>query len=204
VAALLLGFSLSLFVEDIIQIWETMVHVVVTMVLVPATFRWHWWRFGARAFVAGMVGSAVFLAVRVLVFPRLPPQISLAVDTMGCLAVTWIAAWTFRPASMDVLVDFYSSVRPFGRWGPVRREAVARGRVRQDDREPLFDALNGLLAAILQLALCLVPFCAFLRIGSMAIAWAAVAIAVGIVLYFTWYRRLPPRDEGATVSGETR
>ena len=66
--ALGLGFAFSMFVENIIQIWETMVHVVVTMILVPATMRWHWWRFGPWAFVVGMIGSAIALSVRVLFF----------------------------------------------------------------------------------------------------------------------------------------
>jgi Na+/proline symporter len=196
VVALTLGFVLSLSIQNVIQIWEAMIHVVVTMVLVPATFRWHWWRFSARAFVAGMVGSTVLLALRVIFFGDLPPQASLLLDTANCLVVTFAASWLTRPASMDVLVSFYANVRPFGLWGPVRREAVRRGLVAADDREPLFDLANGLLTAVLQFSLCLIPFYAMLRQWSQALIWLGVAGALGIVLYFTWYRQLPPFDGG--------
>ncbi|HMP68597.1 MAG TPA: hypothetical protein PKA76_04540, partial [Pirellulaceae bacterium] len=152
-AALGLGFAFSLLVENIIQIWETMVHVVVTMVLVPATMRWHWWRFGARAFVAGMIGSALMLGGRVLFFGNLPPHISLPIDTLNCLVVTLIAGWLTRPTHTDVLVDFYARVKPFGFWAPIRREAVRRGRVADNDREPMFDMLNGGQAVELQFTL---------------------------------------------------
>ncbi|MCK4579637.1 MAG: hypothetical protein KAU50_12665, partial [Candidatus Marinimicrobia bacterium] len=59
--ALLLGLVFSISFEDIISIWEMMVLVVVTMILVPSTMRWHWWRFSARAFVLSMVTSAAMI-----------------------------------------------------------------------------------------------------------------------------------------------
>jgi hypothetical protein len=51
VAAVLIGFVFSLSFSNIVTAWETMVFVVVTVILVPATLRWHYWRFGAKAFV---------------------------------------------------------------------------------------------------------------------------------------------------------
>ncbi len=197
--ALGLGFAFSLLVENIIQIWEVMVHVVVTMVLVPATLRWHWWRFGPQAFVAGMIGSAILLGFRVLFFGDLPPYLTLPIDTFNCLAVTLIAGWLLPSASTDVLVDFYARVRPFGFWGPIRKEAVRRGRVAADDREPWFDMLNGSLTVVLQFSLALIPLYALLRSWSASLMWLGVAAAVGLVLYFTWYRNLPPWDEDKEV-----
>ncbi|HMP80072.1 MAG TPA: hypothetical protein PKD54_11515 [Pirellulaceae bacterium] len=194
-AALGLGFAFSLLVENIITIWETMVHVVVTMVLVPATLRWHWWRFGPMAFVAGMIGSAVLLGARVLFFGDLPSHLSLPIDTFNCLVVTLVAGWLARPASTEVLVDFYARVRPFGFWGPIRKEAIRRGRVSADNREPWFDMLNGGLTVVLQFSLALIPIYTMFRLWNAALLWFGVAAAVGLVLYFTWFCTLPGWDE---------
>ena len=59
VVAVLIGFVFSLSFTNIVTAWEMMVFVVVTVILVPATLRWHYWRFGAKAFVWSMGVSAV-------------------------------------------------------------------------------------------------------------------------------------------------
>jgi len=198
VVALATGFFISLFVENIVEIWEAMVHVVVTMVLVPATFRWHWWRFSARAFVWGMIGSAVLLAGRVAlsatVLPDWPRYTIITVDMANCLAATLLAGWLTRPTNLEVLVDFYARVRPFGFWGPVRHEAVRRGLVPANDREPTFDLINGVLTVVFQFSLCLIPFYGMLRLWPQTMAWTGLAAGLAVILYFTWYKQLPPRE----------
>ncbi len=96
---------------------------------------------------------------------------------------------------MDILVDFYSRIRPFGFWRPVRKEAVRRGLVPAKDTMPAFDALNGFLSAGFQLSLALAPFYLLLRVWNQAIIWVCVAAALAFVLYFTWYKKLPGWDE---------
>jgi hypothetical protein len=61
---------------------------------------------------------------------------------------------------------------------------------------PALDAVNGFLTAGFQISLALVPFYCFLRIWNQAIAWAAGAVILGIILYFTWYKNLPSQNEG--------
>jgi len=194
-AALLAGFGLSIAFTDIVSAWETMVFAVVTVVLVPSTFRWHWWRFGPRGFALAMAASAAFLVLRIIAVQGQPHRVTLPIDVLGCLIITLGAAFLTRPAGMDVLVRFYARVRPFGFWGPVRREAVARGLVPAGDRMPAIDILNGLLSAVFQFSLAAIPFCGLLGLKRQALAWAGAAIVLAAILYVTWYRTLPARDE---------
>jgi Na+/proline symporter len=195
VAAVLVGFLLSLSFSSIISAWETMVFVVVTVILVPATLRWHYWRFGARAFVGSMAISTVLITLRVIFVKGLHAAASLGLDMGLCLAVTIAFSFFTKPADMEVLVKFYSRIRPFGVWGPVRREAVRRGLVPARDKMPAIDALNGLITAVFQFSLALLPFFAFLRNWRQFGVWASVAAGVAVVLYFTWYKNLPAKDE---------
>lgn len=196
VAALLLGFVSSMLFVDIISAWETMIFVVVTMILVPATFRWHWWRFSAKAFVWSMAASACVVLLQKVFFPEWSASTSLLAVILGCLGITIAIGFLHKPTDMDILVGFYSRIRPFGLWGPVRRLAEQRGLVPKKDKMPMMDALNGLLTAGFQLSLALVPFYCFLRIWGQAAAWGASAVTLAIILYFTWYKNLPSRDEG--------
>ena len=195
VVALLVGFGFSLSFTNIVTAWETMVFVWVTVILVPATLRWHYWRFSARAFVWSMGVSAVLILSRLVALPHLPAYASLAVDVGLCLVTTLAVSALTRPTDMDVLVRFYARVRPFGFWGPVRREAVRLGLVPARDPMPAMDALNGLLTAGFQFSIALVVFYFFLRRWPSFLSWAAVLLALSALLYFTWYKNLPAKDE---------
>jgi SSS family solute:Na+ symporter len=195
IAAVAVGFVLSLLFKDVVSAWETMIFVVVTMILVPATCRWHWWRFSARAFVWSMAATAVLIALQKTFFGGWSAARTLGFDITASLVLTLAIGWLCRPTDMDVLVKFYARIRPFGFWGPVRAEAVRRGLVPAHDHMPLMDALNGVITAAFQLTLALVPFYLFLRDWPRFWAWTAALAALGVVLYFTWYRNLPSPDE---------
>jgi len=195
VVAVLIGFVFSLSFSNIVTAWETMVFVVVTVILVPATLRWHYWRFGAKAFVWGMGVSAALITLRLILLRGLHASASLAIDMGLSLVTTAVAAAVTKPADMEVLVKFYTRVRPFGFWGPVRRECVRRGLVPAHDKMPRIDMLNGLVTAVFQFSLALLPFYLFLRYWKQLGIWSAVVALLAFILYFTWYKNLPSKDE---------
>jgi Na+/proline symporter len=195
VIALLLGFIFSLSFANIITAWETMIFIVVTVILVPATLRWHYWRFSAKAFVWSMAISAGLITLRKIFFNYFSASTSLAGDTGLCFLTTMIITFLTNPTDMEVLVRFYSRVRPFGFWGPVRREAVKRGLVPASDKMPAMDALNGILTAVFQFSLALLAFYTFLRNWPQLAIWASVTAGLAIILYFTWYKNLPSKEE---------
>jgi len=194
--AVLLGFYFSLSFKDVISAWETMIFVVVTMILVPATFRWHWWRFSAKAFVWGMISSALIIIFQKTFFNQWSITTSLLFNIAGSFIATAVIGSITKPADMNVLVKFYTNVRPFGFWKPVRTEAVKLGLVPERDKMPAIDLLNGFITAAFQLSLAIVPFYVFLRMWTNVIIWSCVLAALAIILYFTWYKNLPAKDEG--------
>ena len=103
------------------------------------------------------------------------------------------ASWPRRTSFF--CVRFYAKVRPFGVWGPVRREAERRGLVPVKDKMPQIDALNGLITAAFQFSLAALPFYFFLRQWRQLGIWAAAAAGLTGILYFTWYKNLPAKDE---------
>ncbi len=193
--AITLGFVFSLAFNDIVSAWETMIFIVVTMILVPATCRWHWWKFSAKAFVWSMSLTAAFILAQKVLFPEWGVVLTLGVDTMASLILTIGIGMMTDPAPMDALVAFYAKVRPFGFWGPVRREAERRGLVPVGDRMPMIDLMNGGITVVFQICLALTPFYLFLRQWDKMIMMLALTLAIGVVLYFTWYKNLPSPDE---------
>ncbi len=195
VLAIIIGFIMSLLFTDIITAWETMIFVVVTMILVPSTFRWHWWRFSAKAFVWGMAASTVIIALQKIFFADWSAALTLAVDIIGSFITTLIIGFVFKPTDMEVLVKFYSKVRPLGFWKPVRLEAERRGLVPIGDKMPAMDGLNGILTIFFQVSLALIPFYLILQFWGNMMMWIGIFLVLGVVLYFTWYKNLPAKDE---------
>jgi SSS family solute:Na+ symporter len=193
--AITLAFIFSLYFKDIVSAWETMIFVVVTMILAPATMRWHWWRFSAKAFVWSMIFSAVVILVQKLFFNSWSAQLSLSFDTISSVIISLISGFVFKPTNMETLLKFYSRVRPFGFWKPIRLEAEKRGLIPVKDSMPKYDVLNGFLTVIFQVSLALIPFFLFLRQWKNMIAWVFVFAIMGVFLYFTWYKKLPSPEE---------
>lgn len=194
-ATVVVAFSFSFLYEEIISIWELMIFVILTMMLLPGTLRWHWWRFGARAFVWSMVGTGCIALLQKLLFPSWPVHTSLAVNVLAAFVLTVIITFVTKPTDTEILVKFYSRVQPFGFWKPIRLEAERRGLVPVNNRMPRIDLMNGFIASAFQLTLAIIPFYAFLRNWTQVLIWSGICITTSIVLYFTWYKNLPSADE---------
>ena len=153
-----------------------------------------------RAVVSGVLVSAV------LVFGvQVWRGVWLDFPTVGLVwaLVTVVAGFVFSPAEKDALVRFYTHVRPFGWWGPIKREAIQRGLLTPGDRTNYYDAANSLLCPIFQVCICLVPFYAFMRLWHPCVISLLVLLGSCIALYFTWYRQLPAKDEQVGGSRES-
>jgi solute:Na+ symporter, SSS family len=192
---LLVALIASFSFDNIISAWETMIFVVVTMILIPATMRWHWWRFSARAFVYGMIASAVFIILQKIFLTNISMTQSLGVNISASLVLCLIIGFLNKPPEMDVLVKFYAHVKPFGFWNPVRKAAIENGLMKQGDKTQYLDALNLLLICAFQFSLAMIPFYAFLRKWKNFYLSLSLVLGIAFILYFTWYKILPSRDE---------
>ncbi|MEK6754633.1 MAG: hypothetical protein AABZ02_00625 [Bacteroidota bacterium] len=60
---------------------------------------------------------------------------------------------------------------------------------------PRIDILNGILTVFLQVSLALIAFYLFLREWGLLSFWIGITLTLGVILYFTWYKNLPSREE---------
>jgi hypothetical protein len=142
-----------------------------------------------------MIATALFIAFQKILFTSIPSTNSLFINVISSLIITIIIGFIVKPTDKQILVSFYSRIRPFGFWGPVRLEAIAQGLVKASDREPMWDAINGLIVPVFQFMIALLPFYLFLRKWPQFWLAAGLLVIVTIVLYFTWYKNLPSKDE---------
>jgi len=192
---ILVGFGISFMYEQIVSAWELLLYVMLTMIMVPAALRWHWWRFGARAFLWSMFASTGVVVVHKIFLNDLPLYWAIAFLMLSSFVLTVLITFLTKPADFETMVRFYVKVRPFGVWGPVRREAVRRGLVPTKDPLPSMDVLNSVIASFFQLCLGIIPLYMFMKDWTSMSLWLALGVGTLIVLYFTWYKFLPSPDE---------
>ena len=153
--------------------------------------KWIWWRFNGYGYFWGMVTGLVISLLVPKLFPDLSvilafPLVILPVSTLGSI----LGCLLTPPDDMEVLKNFYRSVRPWGYWEPVLKE------IRKED--PIFvpnnnfkrDMLNTAVGTIWQMALIVMPIYLVLRdFRDMAVA-IAVILVTSVILKYNWYDKL--------------
>ena len=110
---------------------------------------------------------------------------------------------------MTTLERFYENVQPAGAWLPVQQRVLARNSGFKRETPFSLEALNTLLALIGICTLYIGTLYLILHRQTTAFACFATTAVMCILLYFTWYKHLPPpapvasEDESATTEKTT-
>jgi SSS family solute:Na+ symporter len=152
--------------------------------------KWYWWRFNANGFfygmLAGIAGALVFSrffsGVEFLFYFPLLFAISLA----GC----FIGTYTAPSTNIEVLKQFYSTVRPWGFWKPIHEQVMRENPSFQPNRRFKLDMFNVVLGIIAQLCLTILPMYIVLWLKLPLLITIVILIAIIITLKKTWWDKL--------------
>jgi SSS family solute:Na+ symporter len=190
------GILVGMQARNINDIFDWIMMVLGTAVLMPNVLRWFWWRFNGMGFAIGtLVGvAAAVVSISAPAFRDAPSYqsfpILLAVSVLSSVAATLLSP----PTDMQTLKQFYRHVRPAGFWGPVRRAVLAeRGELPRGTFR--WDVVTALIVATGLQALFLMSTYACTHQWREFSVAGAVVLACGVATYFTWYTKLPDRDE---------
>ena len=165
-------------------------------VVFPNILRWYWWRLNGWGYSAGVLGGIV-LAILVPLFPEVPTQFTFPLLCLGSIVGCVGGSLLTAPVDRETLKQFYVNVRPFGAWGPVRRELGPEDLTQRSEVAESFrlGVVNAILGVVLIAGLYLFPCYIVGHWHTQALVWFAAIIGSGIALYFTWYRNLPVSEE---------
>ena len=111
--------------------------------------------------------------------------------------VTVVASLATEPVAMDDLANFYKKTGVWGFWGPVERRVAETDPGFRRESECGRDLRNVLLGVLLLIGLYLGPMYMILHRFVTTASCLLSAAALAVVLFFVWYRRLPPPDAPA-------
>jgi hypothetical protein len=113
--------------------------------------------------------------------------LTLVVSTVACIGVSLMTP----PLEKEVSAQFYAQVRPFGLWSRARVTALALGLTMAPALSAPLAAVNVLIGLVASFSLFMAPVYFLGRWPADGVICTLVFCACVVVLYFTWYRKLP-------------
>jgi Na+/proline symporter len=156
--------------------------------------KWIWWRFNAIGYFWGMLFGLIASTVKLFFFPEIVdiyiwPLIFLF-SMFGCLIGTFTTPFENR----EQVKQYYRQTRPWGFWGPIKREVMAEDPDFVPNKDMGRDGINILVGIVWQLAQVVLPIYLMIRMHEEVLVWAVVLLAATWFLKKNWWDRLHLHD----------
>ena len=195
----LLGFLFGIIVGSINEVMLWIVNALGGGYTASNVLKWDWGRLNVYGYCWGMVagiGSAFVIAAFIPSVAALSsfPYV-LGVSLIGCVAGSYLT----DPEPDDVLIDFYTRVKPWGFWGPV----LAKVRLRHPDFQPnrnfRRDMFNVVVGTAWQTTLVALPIFIVIHETTSMLVTLGVLVVTSVILKLNWWNKL---DEISDVDDE--
>ncbi|MHC4530136.1 MAG: sodium:solute symporter family transporter [Planctomycetota bacterium] len=190
VVGILIGFVFS----SIDQIIHWIFMAFGSGILMPLVLRWYWWRFNGWGCTVGMVTGVLASLGQAAFYPDSALYLSVPVIMGLSLSCSIIATLLTKPTESETLDGFYVKVRPWGFWGPVKRRVQAAVTPKAVDSAACDIAVT-LMGMPWIIALYMAPIYLITHCWVQFLISSGVVVVSSILLYFLWYKNLPPVNE---------
>ncbi|MGI8469735.1 MAG: sodium:solute symporter family transporter [Pyrinomonadaceae bacterium] len=194
---IVVGLIISVFGTSINTAFLWIFGTLAAGILPPNVLRWYWWRLNGQGYAAGVFGGMalslgqVFLDTTFLNQP-LPLYIGFPVIAICSTIITIAVSLLTQPTDINTLKNFYRKVQPAGAWNPAREAVLAETPDFKKQSPFKLDFFNTIIALIGITALYVSMLYLILHRLEIAFSLLATTLIAVIILYFTWYKTLPP------------
>jgi Na+/proline symporter len=191
VVVVIVSIIFGLFAQDVNSVLQWIVSALYGSYVVSNVLKWYWWRFNGYGYFWGMV----FGLIPALIFPYVFSETLdlyyfpwlLIISLSGAMLGTFLT----KPTDEKTLKEFYSTVRPWGFWGPIKRKVLADNPDFAVNKNFKRDMLNVVLGTIGQTALVALPI--YVVLQEAIPIWIAIGVTAvcAFIMKKTWWDTLP-------------
>jgi Na+/proline symporter len=182
------GIAIGMQAESITEIWEWLMTGLTAAIVVPNVLRWYWWRINGWGYAAGTLVGTVCAFVPFFSDTPWPMYYTFPLVVSGSFIGTVLFTFATEPVAPETLRVFYTRVRPFGLWGPVRRAAQLPPEAGESAWRTVLNVVLGMTAVH---GAYLAPMFLVGHWHLRSLGCVALTASACTALYFTWYRHLP-------------
>jgi Na+/proline symporter len=197
---ILTGLIISIFGTSINTAFLWIFGTLAAGILPPNVLRWYWWRLNGQGYAAGVFGGMalslgqVFLDQFVFAEP-LPLYVGFPVIAIISTLLTITVSLLTTPTDNETLKNFYRKVQPAGFWTPVRSLVFEEEPGFKKQLSFSVEFFNTVVAMIGITALYVSMLYLVLHRLSIGLTLIGITLASVVILYFSWYKTLPPPSE---------
>ena len=190
VVVVVVGIIIGFFAKDVNGILQWIVSALFGGYVASNVLKWHWWRFNATGFFWGMLTGIVIA----LIFSHFVADADMLkwfpVTFILSLAGSIIGTYASPPTDMAVLKSFYSTVRPWGFWGPVNSAVLEDDPAFQPNKNFKLNMFNVVIGTLAQCCLTILPMYLVLRQKLPLLVTVGILAVIIIILKKTWWNKL--------------
>lgn len=185
----LAGLFLASGIKSINEIWGWLTMGLGAGMIVPLLLRWYWWRMNGFGFTIGTVFGMGTAITQKLFFPDSTEYISFAILVLSSLSATVLGTLLTEKTSLEVLIKFYNSTRPFGFWKPIKSllPAEMKAKINSENKR---DIIAVCFALPWQIVLFLTSMTLILKRFDLFFYLLILLIILSAGLYLFWFKYL--------------
>jgi len=187
------GVVLGFFVKSINEMLQFIVSALYGGYIVANVLKWHWWRFNAGGFFWGMlsgIATSMTLPFLAIIFNVDNILYLFPVLFIASIVGSIIGTYATPPTEMAVLKTFYSTVRPWGAWEPVKQLVMADDPTFEPNKNFKLNMFNVVIGTIAQLCLTILPMYLILMQKLPLLVTVALLLVIMAILKKTWWNKL--------------
>jgi SSS family solute:Na+ symporter len=190
VVVVAVGVILGFFVKDVNSVLQWIVSALYGGYVASNVLKWHWWRFNANGFFYGMLAGILSSMVFSLLIPSGELLYWFPLLFFISMAGSVVGSYASAPTDMAVLKSFYSNVRPWGFWEPVKKLVMAEDESFVPNKNFRLNMFNVVIGTIAQLCLTILPMYLILNQKLPLLATVVLLGAIMLILKRTWWNKL--------------
>jgi len=185
-----IGVILGFFIKDVNSVLQWIVSALYGGYVVSNVLKWHWWRFNANGFFYGMLAGILSSMIFSVLIPSNELLYWFPLLFLLSLAGSIIGSYATEPTDMAVLKSFYSTVRPWGFWEPVKKLVMADDATFVPNKNFKLNMFNVVIGTIAQLCFTILPMYLILHQKLPLLVTIALLAVIVIILKKTWWNKL--------------
>jgi Na+/proline symporter len=190
-AIVIMGLLIGLGISNISTMFDLITGGLYAGFVVPNVLKWVWWRLNGWGYFAGMVTGIVVSLLAILFWKSGHIVMSFPINMAASLAAAIIVSYATKKQDETDLQHFYTTTNPWGFWKPVKALALKINPAFLPNKNFAVDTFNVLIGIVWQMSMIIMPVYIVIREYGSALMWLGIWAVCGIVLRFTWWKRLP-------------